>query len=73
MNLMSSEEIKQDISISSRLKYIKDEEQLKIIDFIINYSFKDKKEIYTNGSILVPLFRVIDAIEQKGKQYTSAC
>jgi len=66
---MSKEEIKEDISIKSRLKYITDEEQLKIIDFIMDYNFKDSKEVYTNGTILVPLFRVLDAIEQKGNQY----
>jgi hypothetical protein len=56
---------KNDISVSSRIKSITDEEKLKIIDFIIEYSFKDKHEIYTNGTILVPLFRVLDAILQK--------
>jgi len=66
---MSKEEIKQDISIKSRLQYITDEEQLKVIDFIMDYSFKDSKEVYTNGTILVPLYRVLDAIEQKGNQY----
>lgn len=66
---MSKEEIKNTISVSSRLKYITDEEQLKIIDFIIDYSFKDSKEIYTSGTILVPLFRVLDAIIQKGNNY----
>ncbi len=66
---MGKEEIKEDLSIKSRLQYITDEEQLKIIDFIMDYSFKDSKEVYTNGTILVPLFRVLDAIEQKGNQY----
>lgn len=66
---MSKEEIKENVAIKSRLKYITDEEQLKIIDFIMDYSFKDSKEVYTNGTILVPLFRVLDAIEQKGNQY----
>lgn len=28
------------------------------INFIESYSFIDRKEIYTNGSELVPLFRV---------------
>ena len=68
---MNKEEIKNDISVSSRVKYITDEEQLKIIDFITEYSFKDSQEIYTNGSILVPLFRVLDAIIQKGEPYKS--
>jgi hypothetical protein len=66
---MTPQEMKNDISVSSRLKYITDEEQLKIIDFIIDYSFKDSKEVYTNGTILVPLFRVLDAIIQKGEPY----
>ena len=66
---MSKEEIKENVAIKSRLKYITDEEQLKVIDFIIDYSFKDSKEVYTNGIILVPLFRVLDAIEQKGNRY----
>jgi hypothetical protein len=66
---MNQEEIKNNVSVSSRLKHITDEEHLKIIDFIIDYSFKDSQEIYTNGTILVPLFRVLDAISQKGEQY----
>jgi hypothetical protein len=66
---MKKEEIKNDIAVSSRIKHITDEEQIKIIDFITDYSFKDSKEVYTNGTILVPLFRVLDAISQKGKPY----
>ena len=65
---MTREEIKNDISVKSRLAGMTDE-QLKIIDFIIDYSFKDKEEVYTNGTILVPLFRVLDAIAQGGKEY----
>jgi len=68
---MDKEEIKNDISVKSRLAGMTDE-QLKIIDFIIDYSFKDKEEVYTNGTILVPLFRVLDAIAQKGEQYHSS-
>jgi len=65
------EEILKDVSVSSRIKDISDEKR-KIIEFIIDYSFKDSKQIYTNGTILVPLFRVIDAITQKGEPYQSA-
>lgn len=68
---MTNEEIKNDTSVSSRIKDITDEEKLKIIDFIIDYSFKDEKQVYTNGAILVPLFRVLDAISQKGEPYHS--
>jgi hypothetical protein len=66
---MGNEEIKNDISVSSRLKGITNEIDFKIIDFIIDYSFKDSEEIYTNGAILVPLYRVLDAIQQKGEPY----
>jgi hypothetical protein len=66
---MNQEEIKNNVSVSSRLKHITDEEHLKIIDFIIDYSFKDSQEVYTNGTILVPLFRVLDAISHKGETY----
>ena len=69
---MNREEIKNDISVKSRLVGMTDE-QLKIIDFIIDYSFKDKEEVYTNGTILVPLFRVLDAISQGGKEYEENC
>lgn len=68
---MTQEEIKDDISVSSRIKYITDEKQLKIIDFIIDYSFKDKQQVYTNGTVLVPLYRVLDAIIQNGEPYQS--
>lgn len=67
---MNSQEIKNDISVKSRLVGMTDE-QLKVIDFIIDYSFKDNQEVYTNGTILVPLFRVLDAISQQGNQYQS--
>ena len=67
-NKMEKEEIKNDISVKSRLVGMTDD-QLKIIDFIIDYSFKDKEEVYTNGTILVPLYRVLDAIVQNGEQY----
>lgn len=66
---MTKEDIRNDVSVSSRIEYITDKEQLKIIDFIIDYSFKDSQEVYTNGTILVPLFRVLDSMIQKGEQY----
>jgi len=65
---MRKEEILNDISVSSRMKNATEEER-KIIEFIIDYAFKDSKQVYTNGTILVPLFRVLDGITQKGKHY----
>lgn len=62
-------EIKNDVAVDSKVKHITDEQDLEIVDFITQYSFKDEKEVYTNGSVLVPLFRVLDAIIQKGKPY----
>ena len=71
---MTREEIKNDISVKSRLDAITlTDEQLKVIDFIIDYSFKDNQEVYTNGTILVPLFRVLDAISQDGEPYQESC
>lgn len=66
---MNKEEVKKDISVSSRLQHITDEKDIKVADFIMDYAFKDDKDIYTNGTILVPLYRVLDAISQKGEQY----
>lgn len=37
----------------------------KAMKFIESYAFEDSKEIYTNGTILVPLFRVKQAIIDK--------
>lgn len=34
-----------------------------ILDFINDYSFKDKDEVYTNGSELIQVFRIIQALE----------
>ena len=34
-----------------------------IEEFIKEYSFKDTEEIYTNGAELIPVFRVMQAIE----------
>lgn len=60
-----------DISVSSRLKHITDEQKLKIITFIMDYSFSDEQKVYTNGTLLVPVYRVLDAIIQNGEQYQS--
>lgn len=61
--------IKNDMAVVSRVKHITDQQELEIVDFITQYSFKDEKEVYTNGTVLVPLYRVLDAIIQKGKPY----
>lgn len=48
--------------ISSRMKYIQDERAQKVAQFILEYAFADDKQVYTNGTILVPVFRVLDAL-----------
>lgn len=63
------ETVKNDVAVASRIQHITDEKDLEIVDFITEYSFKDEKQMYTNGAMLVPLFRVLDAIIQKGKPY----
>ena len=37
----------------------------KAMKFLEDYAFKDEKEFYTNGTILVPLFRVKQAFVDK--------
>lgn len=39
-----------------------------IQEFMDGYSFKDDKEIYTNGSQLIPTFRVEQALEHYGQE-----
>lgn len=34
-----------------------------ILDFINEYSFEDREEVYTNGSELIQVFRIIQALE----------
>lgn len=40
----------------------------RIDDFLMSYSFKDDKRIYTNGSRLIPTFRVEQALEHYGQK-----
>ena len=39
-----------------------------IEEFVEQYSFKDTEEIYTNGAELIPVFRVMQAIEHYIKE-----
>jgi hypothetical protein len=39
-----------------------------IYEFLIDYSFKDSDEVYTNGILLIPTFRVKQAIEHYFEQ-----
>ena len=57
------------IEVSSRMKYI-DEDLKPIAKFIMNYcSWNLHKDEWNQPTIEVPLFRVLDALVQRGKPY----
>lgn len=49
----------------------KDVDVDKAIDFLKSYAFKDKEEVYTNGAVLVPFFRVEQALRDRA--YNGLC
>ena len=66
-------EIKDTVEVSSRLPHI-DKELLPIAEFIMDYcSWNLHKDEWNQPTIEVPLFRVLDALVQKGKPYCCAC
>ena len=56
------EEIKDAIEVVSRMKYIDNPKARKVADFIMDYAFRDTEPVYTNNTIIVPLYRVLDAL-----------
>lgn len=61
--------VKDAIEVKSRLKYI-DKDLMPIADFIMDYaSWNLHKDEWNQPVIEVPLFRVLDALSQKGKPY----
>ena len=54
--------IKDAVEVSSRMKYIDNPKAKKVADFIMDYAFRDTEQIYTNNTIIVPLYRVLDAL-----------
>lgn len=58
--------------INRDIEKLDTEEKKKIANFLKVYCFADEKEVYTNGTILVPMFRVIDALRQNGEEYRQA-
>lgn len=61
--------IKDATEVSSRMKYI-DEDLKPIAEFIMNYcSWNLHKDEWSQPTIEVPLFRVLDALAQRGKPY----
>lgn len=61
------------IEVSSRMKYI-DDELKPIAEFILEYaSWNLHKDEWGSSTLEVPVFRVLDALAQKGKPYCHAC
>ena len=61
--------IKDAVEVTSRMKYI-DEELRPVAEFIMPYaSWNLHKNEWNQPTIEVPLFRVLDALAQKGKPY----
>lgn len=61
--------IKDAIEVSSRMKYI-DEDIKPIADFIMDYaSWNLHKDEWNQPVLEVPLFRVLDALVQRGRPY----
>lgn len=57
------------VEVSSRMKYI-DDDLKPIADFILEYSHWNLHKDEWNQPVLeVPLFRVLDALVQRGKPY----
>ena len=61
--------VKDSIEVTSRMAYIKDEMK-PIAEFLLNYAYWDlHKDIWGQPTVVVPVFRVLDAIAQEGKPY----
>ena len=54
--------IKDAVEVSSRIKYIDNPKAKKVAEFIMDYAFRDTEQVYTNNTIIVPLYRVLDAL-----------
>lgn len=61
--------IKDAVEVTSRMQYI-DEDLKPIAEFIMDYaSWNLHKDEWNQPTIEVPLFRVLDALAQRGKSY----
>lgn len=56
------DKIKDAVEVSSRIKYIDNPKAKKVANFIMDYAFRDTEQVYTNNTIIVPLYRVLDAL-----------
>ena len=59
---MTMDKIKDAVEVSSRMKYIDNPKAKKVANFIMDYAFRDTEQVYTNNTIIVPLYRVLDAL-----------
>ena len=56
------DKIKDAVEVSSRMKYIDNPKAKKVAEFIMDYAFRDTEQVYTNNTIIVPLYRVLDSL-----------
>ena len=56
------DKIKDAVEVSSRMKYIDNPKAKKVAEFIMDYAFRDTEQVYTNNTLIVPLYRVLDAL-----------
>ena len=56
------DKIKDAVEVSGRMKYINNPKAKKVANFIMDYAFRDTEQVYTNNTIIVPLYRVLDAL-----------
>ena len=56
------DKIKDAVEVSSRMKYIDNPKAKKVAEFIMDYAFRDTEQVYTNNTIIVPLYRVLDVL-----------
>ena len=56
------DKIKDAVEVSSRMKYIDNPKAKKVANFIMDYAFRDTEQVYTNNTIIVPLYRVLDVL-----------
>jgi hypothetical protein len=62
--IKDAEIIKKSTVENSRMEFIKDEKKKKIAEFLFDYAYVDDE------TVVVPIFRVLDALIQDGEPYS---
>lgn len=56
------------VEVSSRVSRLSSRDK-KVVKAFLEYAFRDSKEVYTNGTLMVPVYRVLDALDNDGNGY----